>query len=371
MILEGANLFYENDNVAIYMVNSQNAGKYSLVLSKNIGNSLEMVVDVHREKLFNEVQFGSKSKDDLVNDFTSLYNSVVSKVSDGLVVIPMLNEVEFTNIVSIKDKQKMFDETKKIGAITSEIYSKLTNAGVSKGIINQKLLFIVENDTDREFVEWLKSQMPNFVDALSLNNGNENEVVEAASPVVNDIFASVQESEVKIESPSVNTQKNVSSPIFDNTAPVSSEPVVANSSVDNVNEMPLENNSFFTSPQQEQYINNLNIPKENVDVFGVKVDSSASANVGVNNNVQEEVKLEEPKPVESSHLEGTMTFEAINSNQVSVQEQNNDTSDSSGNVVESRSKNGFVNLLILLVVLVVITIVSIELGKFLYSVYGA
>ena len=63
-------------------------------------------------------------------------------------------------------------------------------------------------------------------------------------------------------------------------------------------------------------------------------------------------------------LEGTTTFSPIP-----------ETTDSSpaepATSTPDKKSGGFVNVAILLVVLVVVTIVSIELGKFLFSVYGA
>lgn len=399
MILEGANLFFESDLFNIYMVNSVNAGKYSMIIPKNIGEKLEMVVSIHREKIFNDVQSGVKTKDDLVNDFSKLFKDATSKISDGMVVIPMLNEDEFKNIVTNMDKQKMFDETKKIGAITSEIYNKLSNAGIPKSKINQKLLFIVESDTDLSFVNWLKEQMPNFVDGLKLEDVQPEKIEVENSPFMGEsIFGSVNNVSIDkpveapvipeplVESPVVNdTPVGVSSTvtndvprdsssIFDNAGSPISEVKTEETSQNNVFENTQENNSFFTSSVQKEIINNLDIPNSNVDVFGVSNESSNimtnEVKQVINPNVVKNDTVSNPTPVESSKLEGTMTFEAIKTEQ-NMQPENNSESVTSDVGVVRKKNGGFVNLLILLVVLVVVTIISIELGKFLYSVYGA
>jgi len=84
----------------------------------------------------------------------------------------------------------------------------------------------------------------------------------------------------------------------------------------------------------------------------------------------EQPVVEGPKPVDPAMLEGTIAFTPIpnhpNNSTEGVATDNQEGGDNS----ENKSK-GFANLLIIIVILVGVTFASIELGKYLYSIYGA
>ena len=376
MILEGANKLNEATDYSIYTVNSATAGQYCVMIPNDTNNTLNMLIDLHQKSLFDEVAKGTKTKDDLINVLNEEYQKTKAKYPYGILIIPMMDNNEFISAVNNVDKQKMFDETKKIGAITSELYKKLTTAGIDKQKINQKIIMIEKKEEDTKFVNWLKEQMPNYVEGVSLEGPEQTT---ASEPVVStDIFGVATEEEKKeettpaVEAPTVETPAPTTGGIFDNVepvAPVASEPVATPPVID------------IPTPTIEEN----KIPDSNVDIFGIPNEqpvAPTSAPVQSPEPQKEEKApaaetqptpqttetnqtVEAPQPVQNVELEGTTTFSPLPNNTQTPAE--NETASSETN----KKSGGFVNLAILLVILIAVTIVSIELGKFLYSVYGA
>lgn len=370
MTLEGAINFFDNELYTIYTMNSGTAGQYCVVLPKNSNGMYNMLVDLHMKNLFDSVNAGSKSKDELVNEIGVEYNNLKTKYNDAILVIPMFDEANYINIINTDDKTKMGEEVKKIGAITSELYKKLVDGGLDKSRIDQKIIIVKKNDYDKKFVEWLIGQMPNFVSSVSMSeftSANVNPFV--ANEPANNIFG----------------------------APVAETPVVTDNVV---NEPAVQNNNLFNeqpvapaatpvveAPVQQPVVeNNAVVP----NIFGEQsaqpVEQQPAASV-VEAPVQQPV-VEEPKPVQSVELEQTVTFSPVDE-ATEVQQQPQPaqqpvapvetTPVNTAPVAENvdggtgevtKKSNGFVNLAILLVILVGVTLASIELGKFLYNTYG-
>ena len=324
MTLEGANNFSENNNSTIYTMNSVQTGQYCVVIPKNLGNSINMLVDLNMKNLFDSLINNTISKDILVKEIGEEYDNILGKYASGVLVLPMLDMNELNGAINGNDKQKMLEETKKIGSITSEIYKKLSDAGVDKSKIDQKIIIVEKTDVDNKFVLWLEEQMPNFVEGVSYdelknnhsnnNLGNVNPFTgEANEPVVepvNDIFGG-----------------------SDNSAVVSNpEPVI----IPEESSTEVEENSTDSSTEQSQT-----------------------------------EPVVEPQPVTDTKLETTQTIPNTldSSNNVSLEP----ISDNNGEEVNELDKKsgGFANLLILAVILVVVTVASIELGKILYNTFGA
>lgn len=378
MTLEGAINFNETESYIIYTMNSVTTGQYGVVMPKNITGTLNMLVDLHMKGSFDSVGSGAKTKEQLVGEISEEYNNLKAKYVDGMLVIPMIDEGMFKNAVMNNDKQKMFDEVKKIGAITSELYKKLTDSGIEKQKIDQKIIIVQKNEDDEKFVGWLKEQMPNFVDGIRYSELVAAPVQEVVNPFVasNDIFGPAPVSTPSVETPvaPVADTATVSAPvssgsIFDNPAsvvpeaPVVTEPVV---------ETPVVESSVTAPVVEEQPV-----VSAGTDIFGTPAvaPEPVVASQPVNNvasvettTVSEPVAsvAAEPKPVSSAALEGTIAFTPIPNHPNNPVESEEET----GQDTRTASK-GFANLIILLVILVGVTIVSIELGKFLYSVYGA
>lgn len=364
MTLEGAINFHDTELYTIYTMNSSTAGQYCVVLPKNNNGMYNMLVDLHMKSLFDSVNAGSKSKDELINDISGEYNNLKTKYNDAILVIPMFDEGNYVNIINTNDKQKMFDEVKKIGAITSELYKKLVDGGLDKSRLDQKIIIVEKNDYDKKFVEWLIGQMPNFVSSVSMSEFtaiNENPFV--ANEPANNIFGA----------PVVETP-NVTDNVVNNTNVVN-ETVVPNNNI--FNEQPATESvavPVVETPVQQPVVElNNAVP----NIFGEQsvqpaVPVTETVAPVVEASVQQPV-VEEPKPVQSVELDKTVTFSPVNENTVAqpiTTPVTENTEMPAGEGEVARKSNGFVNLAILLVILVGVTLASIELGKFLYNTYG-
>lgn len=360
MTLEGAINFHETNDYVIYTMNSVQAGQYCVVLPKNLNGILNMLVDLHQKSLFDMLANTTRTKEQVVEEIEKEYLAIKGKYSNGILIFPMLDEDSLKNAVLNLDKQKMFDETKKIGAITSELYKKLTDTGILKQNIDQKIIIVEKDQNDIQFVEWLKGQMPNFVDGV-----NYDEVMpktEEVNPFINS-NPFVQEN-VGVN-PSNVTSSTSSNSIFDTPSSINTN---VSSEVRSTTPNVVNNSDIFGSSINSEVVSfgdNSVIAETGSPISDSlkAVSNSETISPSINIGSESNVSLE-PKPVQNVNLEGTTAFRPVSENVVSE-------SSSEVNTEERSGSKGFANLLILLVVLVGVTIVSIELGKFLYNVYGA
>ena len=383
MKLEGANAFSENNLFTIYTVNSMTSGEYAVVMPKEVMGTVNMLIDFHQKSFFDNLISGSKTKDDLMKVLEGEYNFIKNTYANFMLVLPMFDENSYTSIVNSKDKQKMFDEVKKIGAITSEVYKKVTESGFNAQNIDQKIIVLEKTNEDTSFVEWLKEQMPNFVEGLKYQE-EKKEVVNpfmgvnpfGPAPVENPTSTTVQPSGNSIFDTPVTPQPAVqpepvvtptieatpNNDIFGTSAPQTPTPVQQSS-----NETPIENtNSIFGNPTPTQ-----------TTVEPTQQVQSTMPNIGFSTPAENvTTKVADPQPINTVDLEGTTAFRPIPGDTTQIQNPNPTTAtpveEKSIEEVqeEHKSSKGIANLLILLVILVGVTLASIELGKFLYNVYG-
>lgn len=383
MKLEGANAFSENNLFTIYTVNSMTSGEYAVVMPKEVMGTVNMLIDFHQKSFFDNLISGSKTKDDLMKVLEGEYNFIKNTYTNFMLVLPMFDENSYTSIVNSKDKQKMFDEVKKIGAITSEVYKKVTESGFNAQNIDQKIIVLEKTNEDTSFVEWLKEQMPNFVEGLKYQE-EKKEVVNpfmgvnpfGPAPVENPTSTTVQPSGNSIFDTPVTPQPAVQSEpvvtptveakpnndIFGTSAPQTPTPVQQSS-----NETPIENtNSIFGNPTPTQ-----------TTVEPTQQVQSTMPNIGFSTPTENvSTPVATPQPINTVDLEGTTAFRPIPGDTTQFQNPNPTTAtpveEKSIEEVqeEHKASKGIANLLILLVILVGVTLASIELGKFLYNVYG-
>ena len=111
-------------------------------MPKEVMGTVNMLIDFHQKSFFDNLISGSKTKDDLMKVLEGEYNFIKNTYTNFMLVLPMFDENSYISIVNSKDKQKMFDEVKKIGAITSEVYKKVTESGFNAQNIDQKIIVL-------------------------------------------------------------------------------------------------------------------------------------------------------------------------------------------------------------------------------------
>ena len=376
MKLEGANAFSENNLFTIYTVNSMTSGEYAVVMPKEVMGTVNMLIDFHQKSFFDNLISGSKTKDDLMKVLEGEYNFIKNTYTNFMLVLPMFDENSYISIVNSKDKQKMFDEVKKIGAITSEVYKKVTESGFNAQNIDQKIIVLKKTNEDTSFVEWLKEQMPNFVEGLKYQ--------EEKKEVVNPFMGVNPFGPAPVENPTSTTVQPSGNSIFD--TPVTPQPAAqpesavapnndifgtatqaSSSGQQSSNETPVENtNSIFGNPTPIQ-----------TTVEPTQQAQSTMPNIGFSTPTENiSTPVATPQPINTVDLEGTTAFRPIPGDTTQIQNPNPTTvtpveAKSIEEVQEEhKASKGIANLLILLVILVGVTLASIELGKFLYNVYG-
>ncbi|MBR3161908.1 MAG: hypothetical protein IKF19_04180 [Bacilli bacterium] len=324
MTLDGANIFNENDTITIYTMNSIQTGQYSAVVPKNMNDKVNMLVDLNMKSSFDALINNTKDKDSLVKEIEEEYSNIAGAYPSGVLVLPMLDLNELTDSINSNDKQKMLDETKKIGSITSELYNKLSSSGIDKSKINQKIVIVEKTDIDNKFVNWLKEQMPDFVDGVSYDELKTKGVDTSVNPFTGDVSAAA-------------------------------EPV----------------NDIFGAPATEAPATEVT-PVEVSESTGAGTPAIDSNTQTVEPQVSEDTDaIAEPKPITDTKLETTQAIP----NDLEKAENKVETPATDSNTVETheidKKSGGFANLLILMVILVGVTIASIELGKILYNTFGS
>lgn len=376
MKLEGANAFSENNLFTIYTVNSMTSGEYAVVMPKEVIGTVNMLIDFHQKNFFDNLISGSKTKDDLMKVLEGEYNFIKNTYANFMLVLPMFDENSYISIVNSKDKQKMFDEVKKIGAITSEVYKKVTESGFNAQNIDQKIIVLEKTNEDTSFVEWLKEQMPNFVEGLKYQ--------EVKQEAVNPFMGVNPFGPAPVENPTSTTVQPSGNSIFD--TPVTPQPVVQPEPVITQN-----NDIFGTATSQSSPLQQPSneTPVENTNsIFGnptpiqptvepTQQVQSTMPNIGFSTPTENaNVQPAAPQPINTVDLEGTTAFRPIPGDTTQIQNSNPTTATSVEEKSieevqeEHKASKGIANLLILLVILVGVTLASIELGKFLYNVYG-
>ncbi len=376
MTLEGANAFCENNLFTIYTVNSMTSGEYAVVIPKNVIGTVNMIIDFHRKELFDQLISGNKTKENLIKEVEVEYNFIKNTYPNFMLVFPMFVENDYISTVNSNDKQKMFDEVKKVGAITSELYKNVTQGGFLAQNINQKIIILSKTNEDIKFIDWLRIQMPNFVEGLKY----VEEKKEEANP-----FMGVNPfGPAPVENPTSTTVQPSGNSIFD--TPVTPQPAAqpesavapnndifgtatqaSSSGQQSSNETPVENtNSIFGNPTPIQ-----------TTVEPTQQAQSTMPNIGFSTPTENiSTPVATPQPINTVDLEGTTAFRPIPGDTTQIQNPNPTTvtpveAKSIEEVQEEhKASKGIANLLILLVILVGVTLASIELGKFLYNVYG-
>ena len=357
MILTGANNFSENDNYTIYTVNSNQNGQYSVVIPKNNIDQISMFVDMNMKSDFDSLISNNITKESLIEKINKEYNNIKEKYKEGILVIPMTDITNLTNAVNSNDKQKIFDETKKIGGTTSELYKNLIESGIDKSKINQKITIIEKTETDTKFVDWLKTQMPNFIDGIKLVEESQN--IENTNPFANVNPFNIEQEPKQDNDIFAKEEINIQEENKESQPEEIKEPVAPTETIqEEIKEQP-EKNIFPNNNPEE---NKESQPEENKEP------------VTPTETMQEEIK--EPQPVNSVSLENTTVIptesveQKIDDQPKDVNQNQNNNNELVENEIDKKS-GGFANILILLVILAVVTIGSIELGKFLFNTFGA
>ncbi len=363
MNLAGANSFSENNDYTVYTINSNQNGQYSVVVPKNTDGPLSMLVDLNMKSDFDALISNNITKESLLEKIAQEYNKIKENNPQGILVFPMMDSTNLANAINSNDKQKMFDETKKIGGITSELYKNLTESGIDKSRINQKIMIVEKNEIDTKFVDWLKGQMPNFVEGFKIQTTDpvkeeNNNPFEGFNP-----FGTPEKVATEIPKVEGNIEPQ---PVAQETNQINNEAKVSETPVEVTTSEPIQpNNDIFASQepiQPTEPIVPLEEKKEEVVV--PTPEPVATETPKVEENV-------EPQPINSVSLENTQVIpQPANTNDSIPQENSNPPTTPTTTSIDKKS-GGFANILILLVILVVVTIGSIELGKFLFNTFGA
>ena len=346
-------------------------------MPKMVNGMVKVLIDLHEKNFFDGLKDGVKSKDDLVSLVQNASRFIKNTYTDFILVYPMFNEEEYISVVHSSDKQRLFDEVKKIGSVTSEIYKKIIESGFDARSVDQKIIILEKTDEDTQFLGWLKEQMPSSVEGLKYVD--ENKEV-STNPFMNmNPFHNNVEEEKKEEVIS-NPIPNTGSSIFDNvTLSVPVSPVVPSDSSVVGQEEEVQNDIFAQSLPN---VSTSNATVESAPVSDVKVEASSPTNSifgdasvsSVPASPVPSANEEAPKPVNTVDLEGTIAFRPLPGDTTQVKNEDispvNEAKSIEEVQEEHKTSKGIANLLILLVILVVVTLASVEFGKFLYSVYG-
>ena len=225
-------------------------------------------------------------------------------------------------------------------------------------------MIVEKNEIDTKFVDWLKGQMPNFVEGFKIQTTEpvkeeNNNPFEGFNP-----FGTPEKVATEIPKVEGNIEPQ---PVAQETNQINNEAKVSETPVEVTTSEPIQpNNDIFASQEPIQPTEPIVPLEEKKEEVVVPTPESV---------VTETPKVEdtaEPQPINSVSLENTQVIpqpENITPSET-PELANNEPVAPATNTIDKKS-GGFANILILLVILVVVTIGSIELGKFLFNTFGA
>lgn len=306
-----------NPEYSIYSLNGNSICLFCV--PENIKGTLGLYLDLNMEKDYNELLQGAKTQQQVVEKVGEDYKLLNGTYPSSVYVVPNFNNVNLSNALNTNDKQAIFNAIGGIGNDTKKIQSILASKGIA---LDSKIIVVEKSDTDKQFANWLKEQ--NIGEGVSF--GELNKVQNFGNP-----FVSAQPLQGEV----VNNVSVSSNP------PIFGEPVVQSASdpAQGVQQVhPTQPQMSVPSLQSTQVIPSVQGP---APVQGVVL--------------------------ENPNLDNTTTLQA--------QPQGYDMNGPSVAKVRSRKLNninnrGYVNIVVLMAVIVGVTLLSIQLGKFLYSIYG-
>lgn len=277
------------------------------VVPEKIIGKLSLYLDLNLESDYTLLLQGSKTQQQIIEEIAKDYKVLGASYSNSVYVVPNFNINGLSGAMNVNDKQAIFSSISTIGTKTKEIQSVLASKGIA---LDSKINIVVKSEVDKKFALWLQGQ--NIGTGISFEElKNKNNV----NPFVNNVntssnpFANVGESQI-------GTSNNVQNPQI----------------------MP-ENNQFAFS---------------NNNAVGEMKQNDA--------NLQDTKVIPVPTPVDGATLQGAdLDGQTIDVNDSALE----------NNVKKRKLGNkGYVNIVILMAVLVGVTLLSIQIGKFLYSIYG-
>ena len=304
----------DSNSDIVLLKSSPDFGIYSLngndiclfVVPEKINGNQVLYLDLDNKGDYDEIINGTKSKEQVVDKIEEDYKLLRGTYSNAVYVIPNFDLSNLNSVLS----SEIVDKQAVFNSVSSimGITRKVESVLYSRSIsIEHTINVVVKSDTDKKFAEWLSSQ--------NIGRGIEYESLR-------------------------NKEQNVITPVEDVKVTgnpfASVQPVTVVSETSNVSNEPVPNVDT-TVKEAEPAVNSEIVPNQSV------------------NNVEE--KVQGPSPVNNVNL---------SSPEMAVSEQQ-------GMVKARRMKignRGYVNIIILMAVLVGVTLISIQIGKFLYDIYG-
>lgn len=303
-----------NNNVTLLKSNSD-FSVYSLngndiclfVVPEHVNGSLSLYLDLNMESDYKDILSGVKSQQQVIKKIEGDYDLLDNLYKNSVYVVPNFNTSNLSNVLDVNDKQAVFNSITNLAVFTKGIQSVLATKGVS---LDTKINIVVKNEVDNKLGNWLSIQNIGkgvSFEELKSNNRSQN-----------------------MSNPFMNSASTSSNPFadFQNSQSVVDQTVVQSQPSQAVNNQPIFGDSTVQSPSQSQI-------GQNVQVSSTSVQG--------------------PAPVQGVTLESYEQEEVV--------------ARPKGRKLELGRK-GYVNIVILMAILVGVTLISIQLGKFLYSIYG-
>ena len=302
------------DSFDVYSLNGNDICLFCV--PNRFNGSMSFYLDLNRDSDYNDLLQGKTNQDSVVSLIKGDYAILKNTHENAILVVPKFDVASLSKAIDSNDKQAIFSSIGGIGKCTKEIQSLLAKKGIA---IDTNINVVIKNDIDNKFAKWLEGQ--------NIGKGISFEELKGKS-------------------------NNVGNPFMANNNPFVGGEVQNNQSSD-----------IFSGP-----INNLepqiNNPEPQINNPNPQIISSEPP---VQNVVQGEAQVQGPQPIQGVVLEAPH-MENGQENATGDDEQGGT---STANVGKKKLGNrGYVNIIILMAILVGVTILSIQLGKFLFSIYG-
>jgi len=174
-------VFASDADFTIYTMGGEQTGVYFACVPNNIKSSVDIYVDLNAKgdvDLYKDVRDPLKQQE-LMTKLNEVNKMINGLNKTGIYVLPSIDttliQKNLDGNPKINDYNTVF---KLITNCTKEVSQKLNDVSNGKQTINQMIKIVEKNESDKEFVKWLKEQFPLYVDGITLEDLRQQYYIE-------------------------------------------------------------------------------------------------------------------------------------------------------------------------------------------------
>lgn len=172
------NIFHKESEYKIYELYNNKAESYYLTIPNNDIDTFEIYV------AFPKKDISSLSQEEIINEIKEINDLVIKSNPSSIYILPNIKVSELTDAANENDFKLYNELLSHIHTTLSDTYDKI---GKHKNI-KQKITFIKQTNSDSKFINWLETNMNNYINSISINSLKRNNTKEKEEIKSNNIL---------------------------------------------------------------------------------------------------------------------------------------------------------------------------------------